>query len=351
VSIGGARTDLVNGLDEHTREWLSNADVWVTTGGHDLMTNSFPLPRAVDALRATPGIDDVRVQRGGFLDVDDRRLWLLGRPRDDRVMIPSSQLVDGDLDQATARLRRGGWATVAEGLAVERHLAIGDPLSLPAPTGTAHYRVAAITMNMGWIPGAVTVNAQDYAATMGTRQPSALEVDLTEGVTPREGVRLVRQALASGSGLTVQTRAQRELQYYDFGRQGVARLNQIAVLLLIAAALAVAGALVATVLQRRPRLAAMKIQGAKRGQLWQALLVEAALLVTVGCAVGSVLGILGHLLAGRYLRLTTGFASPFSLGLEQLVLATGVVAGIALLVSAIPGFLAANTPIRASYQE
>ena len=351
VSIGGARADLVDGLDSHTREWLSNADLWVTTGGQDLMTNSFPLPPGVAALRTTPGIADVRIQRGGFLDVGDRRMWLLGRPVDDRIMIPPSQLRDGDLGQATRRLRAAGWATISDELADARDLAVGDSFVLPTPTGDKRFRVAAVTMNMGWIPGAVVINARDYARVIGTARPSALEVDLAADTTPAEGLRLVEAALGPRSGLTVQTRREREVQYFEFGRQGVARLNQIALLLLIAAALAVACALIAMVMQRRPRLAAMKIQGARRGQLWGALLVEAAILVAVGCGVGCVLGVLGHLLAGRYLRLATGFASDFALGLDQLVVATGVVAGIALIVSALPGFLAANTPIRGTYQE
>lgn len=222
---------------------------------------------------------------------------------------------------------------------------------MPTPSGDAQYRIAAITMNMGWIPGAVTINDRDYAIAMGSGDPSAVEVDLAAGVGPEQGRRIVERTLSTGSGLRVQTRHERELQYYDFGRQGVARLSQISILLLVAAALAVACALVAMVLQRRPRLAAMKIQGARRGQLWRALLIETGLLVSVGCAVGAILGLYGHFLAGRYLRLTTGFASPFSLGVEQLLLAMASVAGIAILVSALPGYLAASTPVRASFQE
>jgi putative ABC transport system permease protein len=266
-------------------------------------------------------------------------------------MIPPSQLLRGDLTKATRRLRHGGWATVSDAMADERHLSLGGRLTLPTPTGNVDYRIAAITLNMGWIPGAVTINDRDYAGAMGTTDPSALEVDLAAGVTPAAGKRIVERWLGPRSGLRVQTRHERELQYYDFGRQGLVRLGQIALLLLIAAALAVACALVALVLQRRPRLAAMKIQGARRGQLWRALLFETGLLVSVGCIVGAILGVYGHFLAGRYLRLTTGFASPFSLGAEQLLIATAVVAGLAILVSAVPGYLAASAPIRAGFQE
>lgn len=351
VAIGGARQDVVRGLDSHTRQWLSNADIWVTTGGQDLMTNSFQPPSNLGALRSAAGVKAVRLHRGGFLDVDGRRIWLIGRPVADRTMIPASQMLEGDLQQATARLRQGGWATASAAVADERDIDIGDRISLPTPTGDATFRLAATTMNFGWIPGAVTINARDYATAMGTRAPSAIEVDLEPGVSPVQGKRIVSQALGADIGLTVQTRGEREAQYYEFGREGVSRLSQIAGLLLLAAALAVACALAATLWQRRPRLAALKIQGARRAQLWQAMLFETGLLVVVGCLVGAILGIYGHLLAGRFLRITTGFAAPFEVEPHQLLVATGLVAGVALAISAVPGYLAASVPARASLRE
>lgn len=351
VSIGGARNDLVRGLDRHTREWLSNADIWVTTGGQDLMTNSFATPPGLAALKRSPGVEAVRVHQGGFLDVGSRRIWLIGRPINDRTMIPPSQMLDGQIEEATARLRRGGWATASAAFASDKKLDIGDFFSLPTPTGDARFRLAATTMNLGWIPGAVTINNRDYARAMGIAAPSAIEVDLAAGVGSTAGKRIVRQALGPASGLRVQTRQEREDQYYVFGREGVSRLSQIASLLLVAAALAVACALAATLLQRRPRLAALKIQGARRSQLWRAMLFETGLLITVGCLVGAVLGVYGHLLAGRFLRETTGFAAPFAVGPKQLLIATGFVAGVAMFISAVPGYVAANAPIRAGFQE
>lgn len=350
VAIGGAREDIVRGLDSHTRQWLSNADVWVTTGGQDLMTNSFTTPD-LGELRSAGEVAAVRVHRGGFLDVGDRRVWLIGRPASSRTVIPASQMLDGDIEEATARIRRGGWATASAALAEEQGLEIGDRFTLPTPTGDATFRLAATTMNFGWIPGAVTINDRDYAEAMDTTAASALEVDLAAGVAPAAGKRAVAAALGPGSGLTVQTRAEREAQYFEFGREGVSHLSQIAALLLIAAALAIACALAATLFQRRPRLAALKIQGARRTQLWRAMLCEAAVLVTIGCLVGVVLGTYGHLLAGRFLRTTTGFASPFAIEAGQLLLAAGVVGAVALAISAIPGWLAPGVPAKSSFRE
>lgn len=351
VAIGGAREDIVRGLDSHTRQWLSNADIWVTTGGQHLMTNSFASPGSLDDLRRAPGVRAVRFHRGGFLDVDGRRLWLIGRSVADRTMIPPSQMVAGDLALATFRLRQGGWATVSTALANAWGIGVGDYFTLPTPTGSARFRLAATTRNLGWIPGAVTINGLDYAEAIGTDAPSALEIELDPGVAPADGKRVVEQTLGADIGLTVQTRAEREQQYYDFGREGLSRLRQIAGLLLLAAAFAVACALGATLWQRRPRLAALKVQGVRQGQLWRAMLFETGLLIFIGCLIGAAMGIYGHFLADRFLRSTTDFAAPFVIEMEQLAIATSVVTGVALAISAIPGYLAAGVPARASFRE
>ena len=67
--------------------------------------------------------------------------------------------------------------------------------------------------------------------------------------------------------------------------------------------------------------------------------IPAAILLVIGglvaCFAGyrvfrTVLGIYGHLLAGRFLRTTTGFAAPFGVEAGQLALSIGLVAGVAV---------------------
>ncbi|HEX4467685.1 MAG TPA: FtsX-like permease family protein [Solirubrobacteraceae bacterium] len=351
VAIGGARADLLRGLDVNFYEYLHTADVWVTTGGNDLTTNSFEAPGAVAALDASPDVESVRIYQGGFLDVGPRRMWIIGRPATDREIIPSSQIITGSRAAATRRIREGGWAAVSSGFAGEAHLRVGSPFSLPTPSGDVGFRVAAVTTNLGWAPGAVIMSSSDYARFWQTSNPTALEVDLKPGVSPAEGRSEVAQALGSKPGLGVQTFGQRREQYEADSHQGLQALSEISTLLLIAAALAVASALSAAIWQRRARLASLKIQGYETGQLWRALLLESAIVLGVGCAVGAVSGLYGHALASRWLRLTTGFPAPFALGFQRLSLTLAVLAIIALAVVALPGLGAARAPARTSFHE
>ncbi|MGO9760963.1 MAG: FtsX-like permease family protein [Solirubrobacteraceae bacterium] len=351
VAIGGARADLVRGLDANFTEYLGTAQLWVTTGGNDLTTNAFNAGGATAAISRAPGVASVRVYQGGFLDVGARRMWIIARPAGDRSMIPATQLLHGNLAHATALLRAGGWATISEGFAEERRLAVGGSFMLPTPSGTIRLGVAAITTNLGWSPGAVILSSRDYSRYWQTARPSALEVNLRPGVSEAAGRRAVVRAIGSRPGLGVQTFHERQAQYAADSRQGLYALSEISELLLIAAALAVASALSAAIWQRRARLASLKIQGYATAQLWRALLLESVIVLGVGCAVGAIAGIYGHALASRWLRLETGFPAPFAIGLGRVLATLALLAAIALVVIAVPGLAAARAPARASLQE
>lgn len=351
VAIGGARLDLLHGLDANFNEYLSTADLWVTTGGNDLTTNAFLADAAPAQIARASGVRSVRLYQGGFLDVGPRRLWIIARPPGDARLIPASQLLHGSLARASELVRGGGWAAISESFADEHHLHVGAHFTLPTPSGQARFGVAAITTNLGWAPGAVIMTTGDYQADWGSTEPTALEVNFKPGVSDQAGRRAVVQAIGSRPGLGVQSLHERRAQYRADSRQGLRALSEIATLILIAAALAVASALSAAVWQRRARLASLKIQGYSTGQLWRALLLESTIVLSVGCAIGALAGVYGHALASRWLRLSTGFPAPFSVDLGRVLLTLALLAVISLAVIALPGLAAARAPARASLQE
>jgi len=351
VAIGGARHDLLAGLDTNFREYLSTADVWVTTGGNDLTTNSFQAPGLQTKLAKAPGVSSVRVYQGELMDVGTRRMWVIARPSSDGTIIPASQLLRGQLVRGDQLLRGSGWAAVSTSFAAEHNLRVGEPFELPTPSGSRSFAVAAITTNVGWPPGALILSTADYRRYWQTSAPSALEVNLEPGVNPAAGKLTVESVLGGYPALTAQTRQEREARYAANSREALQSLGEISTLLLIAAALAVASALSATIWQRRALLASLKIQGYDRYQLWRALLLESMIVLGFGCTIGAVLGVYGHVLASRWLTLTTGFSAPFSLGIPRVLLDVGLVAGIGLIVIALPGFLAARVSSRVALQE
>jgi putative ABC transport system permease protein len=351
VSIGGARHDLLTGLNANFGEYLSTADLWVTTGGNDLTTNSFQSSDLQAKLAKSPGISSVRAYQGELMDVGTRRIWVIARPPGDRTIIPASQLLDGNLARGDELLRGSGWVAISTSFAAELHLHVGSTLMLPTPIGTRPLRVAAIITNVGWPPGALILSTNDYRRYWQTAEPSALEVNLRSGVSSAAGKQTVDRVLAGYPGVAVQTRHEREAQYMANSLQALQALSEISTLLLIAAALAIASALSATIWQRRALLASLKIQGYDRYQLWRALLLESMIVLGFGCVLGAVLGVYGHVLASRWLELTTGFSAPFSLGAPQVLVDIALVAGIGLAVIMLPGFVAARVSSRVALQE
>ncbi len=351
VAIQGTRDDLNRGLDKSIVEFLQTADIWVTTGDNVFTTDSFKASRAIRLLTKASGITSVRVYQGSLLDDGDRRLWIRARPPGDSEVLQPSQMVEGNFEDASRLMRSGGWAAISSEFAAEHHLHIGGFFTLPTPGGSALLRVAAITTNTGWPAGAITLSTADYGRYWQTSNPAALEINLKPGVSVVAGERIVRAAIGDRPGLWVQSRSARERQFRANVNQGLRSLGEIATLLLVAAALAIALALGAALWQRRRRFASLKTQGYDDLQLWRALLLESTLVIAVGCADGLVLGVYGHAVASRWLRLTTGFPASFSLDVPQMLITLATVSLIALVVVAIPGFSAAQVSPRVGFQE
>jgi putative ABC transport system permease protein len=342
VAIQGARANLQRGLDAASRELAGSADVWVTAAGMQNALAVVPFQTsAVDRLERLPGVRAVDLFRGGWLDYGKRRVWVVAPPSSIAHPIPPSQLVSSDLAHATGLLRQGGWAIVSQDIAAERHLRIGQTFTLPSPRPIV-LRIAALSTNFGWPPGAIVMSSNDYARAWGSEEVTAYGIMLRPGTSPEQGRREVQQALGAGSGLTVETRHQREQRQRATSRQGLSRLTQIATLVLIAAILAMATAMGAMVWQRRPLLADMKVDGFGKGVLWRSLLVESALLLGGGCSIGAVFGLYGQVLLSHALAVVTGFPVVLSIGALGAVASFLLVTAVAVSIVAVPGYFAAR---------
>ncbi|HWJ51656.1 MAG TPA: FtsX-like permease family protein [Solirubrobacteraceae bacterium] len=338
VAIETAHGDLLEGLNRVASGLNATTGLWVSPAGsaNSLATTPFDGSAVQGKLAGVPGVQAVRAYRGSFLDVGDRRAWVIAPPREVAQPLPRDQLVQGSLALAVSRFHAGGWVILSRAIAEAQHVRVGDSFLLPSPRPTV-LRVAALSTNFGWPPGAIVLNADDYARAWGSADPSALEVDLRPGVQPALAAREARSTFGPHSALRVQTALAREQEFRATARQGLSRLTQISVLVLIAAVLAMAAMMGAMIWQRRPRLADMKVDGFDRGVLWRALLWESALLLGSGCSLGAVFGLLGQALLSRALVTVTGFPVAFSPGVPIALAGFAVVSATALLIIAIPG--------------
>jgi putative ABC transport system permease protein len=346
VEFQGVATNLQHGLDASARDLDSNADVWITPRGSAslLSTVSFqPLDTA--ALSRVPGVASIGSYRGSFLNWGQRRLWVIAPNRNSRHLAPPSQLLSGNVRLATRRLREGGWALVSRALADEHHLRVGQPFRLPSPR-LLTVRLAGITTNLGWPPGAVILSASEYANGWEDSSPSAYEIQTTAGSDPTAVRERVAALLVDHPALTVETAGQRMQRHYALAAQGLERLTQIRHLVIVSAILALIAAMLSLLWQRRDRIAFNRSNGFSPRVLWGSLVIESAVLLVTGSLFGAIWGLYAQLLGSHFLSVVTGF--PIVFNVEGVAALTGfaLVSPVAVAVLAVPGYFAASVRAR-----
>jgi putative ABC transport system permease protein len=348
VALGGARGDLLRGIQGFAHSYAADASIWVGNTSSGQETVDFRPGGDARRIAQVPGVARVQVFQGGFLDLGNRRVWVIARPPGGDRRVLESQIVGGSARVALARLAEGGWIAVSKQIADEHHVGVGGVLALPTPSGTARFRVAATTTNLAWSPGAVFMSTADYSRLWASTAPTALAVQVTAGASVA-GVRLaIERALGSGSGLQVTTAREREASIDALTSEGLGQLGQIATLLVIAAILALAAALTSAIWQRRVSLAALRLSGVRAQRLRLILGIESALILGAGCVTGAVAGVYGQAIIDGYLAHVTGFpVAGLGASLRPLEIFALVVA-VVLAIAAVPGWLASRvSPILA----
>jgi putative ABC transport system permease protein len=347
--IQGSRSNLQAGLTGSFHTISSAAGLWVSPATGDNLFATIPFREIPLApLRRLPDVRAVGVYRASFLNVGDRRVFVEAPPATAARALSAIQLSEGDLARANARLRGGGWVVLSTALAREAHVRIGQRFTLPAPHPIT-LRVAALSTDLGWPAGAIVVSPTDYVAGWGSAEPSAYNVMLAPGSSPARVAAEVRRTLAlmGYTGLAVQTEHRHEQLEIANGQQGLARLTQMALLVLLAGMLASASTMGAGVWQRRRMLARLKVQGLTRGLLWRSLVWESVIVIGLGCLVGAVFGIYGQLLVSHALLIVTGFPVVISLALATVLESFAIVALAASAIVALSGYRATAVPAQA----
>jgi putative ABC transport system permease protein len=339
VEFQGTQTNLERGLQASVRATNSSVAIWVIPKGRSTIQPTTPF-KAIDAvaLAHLPGVSSLGVYRGSFLNWGPRRLWVIAPASNVERPVPAGQLISGKLELASERIREGGWMVLSQALAEEHHLHVGQAFTLPSPRPLT-LRVAALTTNLGWPPGAIILSADDYARAWMSNEPSAYEIQTSIGASVANVRNRVRQALHAEAGLAVETSTEREHRDYAVAAQGLSRLTQIRLLVLIAAILAVVGAMSSMLWQRRDRIAFNKCNGFGEAVLWRSLLCESAVLFAAGSSIGAVFGLYAQLLGSHFLAAVTGFPIIYTIEGAAALSGFALVSIIAVAMLAVPGYL------------
>jgi putative ABC transport system permease protein len=343
VTIQGSHVNLEGGLNQVISQLSTVANIWVQPSGkQDLLATTPLMGQRPLNLSHLHGVRSAQPYRANFLTYDARRIFIAAPPSTATWPIPPSQLTGGsNLALATARIKAGGWAVVSDAIAKGEHLRVGQSFTLPTPDPIT-VRLAATTTNLGWSPGAIVLNPRDYVHGWGESTPSAYDVMLSPGASLNAVESEIRRVIGPGTAFTVQTAREHALQLDTASHEGLFRLTQIAILVLLAGLLATATSMTAAISQRRRHYARMKVQGYGTRDLWSALIWESLILFGSGCAIGAVLGMYGQFLLSHALLTVTGFPVKLS---PETALAFGCFAIVTIVGATmvlIPGHRAAS---------
>ncbi|HEY3829152.1 MAG TPA: FtsX-like permease family protein [Solirubrobacteraceae bacterium] len=351
IALGGARGDLLRGIHGFAHSYAADASLWVGTPGDNQAVVDFRGDGLTRRLTRLPGVAGVRTFQGGFLELGDRRVWILARPPGAEREVLSTQILEGHTATTIARLGASGWIALSRQIAEEHHVGLGDTLMLATPSGPVHMRVAATTTNLAWSPGVIFMGTADYRRLWHNSAPTALAVALATGASATEVKTEITRTLGPASGLQATSALEREASINTLTSEGLGQLGEISTLLLLAAILAMAVALASAIWQRRASLASLRLAGVRPRRLRRVLLTESTLILSAGCVTGALAGIYGQIVIDSYLAHVTGFpVASLDAGLRPLEILALVVA-VVLAVVAIPGYLASRVPPSLAFDE
>ncbi len=308
-------------------------------------------PLNTAGIAEVPGVSSVGVYRGSFLDWGNRRLWVIAPDSNSRHLAPPSQMLRGDPRVAAARLRAGGWALVSRALAEEHHLRVGQVFRVPSPR-PLRVRLAGVTTNLGWPPGAVILNSSEYARGWENDNPSAYEIHTSPGTSLPAAQAKIAALLGGHQGLTVETAGQRAKRHYALAAEGLQRLTQIRHLVVVSAILALIAAMLSMLWQRRDRIAFNRSNGIPPRVLWISLVCESTVLLFAGSFLGALWGLYAQLLGSHFLAVVTGFPIVFNIEGVAAIAGFALVSPVAVAILAVPGYFAASArakPVSPAY--
>jgi putative ABC transport system permease protein len=351
VALGGARADLVRGIEGFAAGYSADAAIWVGSPGDNQAVVPFAPAGLPQRIAGVPGVAGVQAFQGGFIQLDGRRVWVLARPPGGERHVLESQVAQGSAAAAIARLDGGGWVVVSKQIAEAEHTGIGGMLALPTPSGTERLRIAALTTNLAWSPGVVFLASGQYERLWGSALPTALAVALKPGARAGSVLPAVRRMLGPGSGLQALSASTRERGIDTLTSEGLGQLSEISTLLTLAAILAMAAALTSAIWERRVALASLRLSGVRPRRLRLILLVESTLILGAGCVTGALVGVYGQLIIDGYLADVTGFPVA-SLGASVRPIEIFALVGAAVLaIVAIPGWIASRVSPTIAFNE
>ena len=268
------------------------ADLFLKPAAQRADLNDSTIPsEAIEIVRATPGVDAVDPFRG--LNILYRGNPALLGSGEWQTLIRRGNLlfVDGRSPREVMEDDTSRTAIVSEPFAIHNRIRRGQQIDLDTPSGKVSFQVAGIYYDYSNDRGTVVIDRDAYRRLFHDDTATTLAIYLKPG-EDMEQVRAVLSKKLEAYRFLITSNAslqQAVLRVFDRTFSITYALEVVAVTV---AALGIANALLALIIERRRELGILRILGATRSQVRKIILAEAALVGLLGNLVGWLMGLL-----------------------------------------------------------
>jgi putative ABC transport system permease protein len=124
MALGGARSDLLRGIEQVAHRFSGNAQLWVISPLDNQATVPFGARDYAARVASAPSVASVAAYQGGFFDWGSRRPWIIARPAGATESVLQDQILQGQARTAAERLREGGWIVLSKQIADEHNVTV-----------------------------------------------------------------------------------------------------------------------------------------------------------------------------------------------------------------------------------
>ncbi len=288
--------------------WIANVIttdliVRATTGWGPSATH---LPAALqETIERTPGVRSVDGVRSDRIDIAGDRVTLMSVDRARYFARVHTRLLAGAHDGLVDSSRLERTAVVSSVFATRHHVAAGDTVMLPAPTGPLAFTVVAV---IAGDRSAVTIERTVFATAWRTDRVDAFYVGLEPGANPAALRATLQTRLGDDTPALISTREEFVAEITDLVGLVYAMIRGTVLVALLAALLGVALSQLVVVAERARDIGILRAIGAVPLQIGGAVVLESILLAAASLVLAVPLGdLLSWLLRGFVAESLAGF--------------------------------------------
>lgn len=322
------------------RDWLDKLEF------PDAFVSGVSLPDiAQERLRQLPAVSDTCAVGLHFIETDAFGVRALQSYQtsffafepDPFFRMANLTWIEGSLETALPKLKRGGAVIVAREFLIAQGLGVGDTFECTDQGNRFTFEIVGVVTSPGLEVVSKFFNiSEDYTnqalhAVFGTREDmkrlfknegiQLIQIDLRPEWDDEAAMDMIREALAdipikdAGSG----RRIREEIRTYVLS--GITIMTAVALFAMIICSLGVANLVIASIETRRFEFGILRSVGAQRTLLVRLVLAEVLIVAMTGAIIGTILGIHAAWSEQKLMRLLLGLAVEFKPPLLPIVCA------------------------------